>query len=148
MSHFVKASICSQLLTYSCLSRLPPLDKKLIGSSIDHATFFLFGWVTSVDSSYPESERRHPSYLRTFCQLNRLPDCSYRNALGYDMSTWMNLWNRCYVWILRISWYKNIELVLYVNLLAHIKARWRDRTWSTLVWLMACYVMAPSHYLI
>ena len=35
----------------------------------------------------------------------------------------------------------------WVNTLWPSDAKWRQRSWSTLVQVMACYLMAPSHYL-
>ena len=46
----------------------------------------------------------------------------------------------------QISWWHD-EVRLYVNSLGPSDAIWPWRSWSTLVQVMACCLMAPSHYL-
>ena len=43
-------------------------------------------------------------------------------------------------------WVTNAIMLIIFNALWHSNAIWRNRTGSTLVWVMACCLTAPSHY--
>ena len=89
--------------------------------------------------------------------------CNSLDVFTHGHSPWILDWT-CYVWtpfchvytpyynILQGSprlcnWLSLRHLVPWINSLWPSDAIWCQRSWSTLVQVMACCLMAPSHYL-
>ena len=55
---------------------------------------------------------------------------------------WQSDWVPCYV-SNKVD--NTAQLAKYINSLAPINSIWRRRPWSTIVWVMACFLTVPNH---
>ena len=96
-------------MTYFCLLRLSPFDKKLIRISVDHAILsWLNGWLQTIYHTKGvkgDTHTIHGLFINEqIVHMEALRDKYVERDLI--------LWNRYHVWRLRISCYNNIELLL------------------------------------